>query len=82
MQIVVDIPKGHEQRVLDAFCTDRWTEDSGYTQEEFVNKLTGDWVNSLITDYEKTEAVKVAQEQISAPVVVDKIAEAKAASPE
>lgn len=82
MQITVEVPDSENDRVLNAFCADRWTEDSGYTEEEYVNKIVGDYVNSVVTDYERNLAVQQAQEvEVVAPIK-DEVAEAKIAEAE
>lgn len=87
LTITVDIDSANVQRVLDAFCTDRWTETitdadgketkNPESREDFVSRTVGYYVNQVVTDYERQVHQKAAEAAAAdiAPVVADPAAD-------
>jgi hypothetical protein len=68
MNISIDVPAEVEDRVKEAFCTDRIQEDE--TEEECVNRIVTAYVNQVVTDYERNKRVEEAHAQADgAPVL-------------
>lgn len=68
MNITVEVPAEVEDRVKEAFCTERQQEDE--TEEECIKRIVTSYVNQVVTDYERNKRVEEAHAQADdAPIL-------------
>jgi hypothetical protein len=65
VQVIIDIPNGDVQRVLDAFCDNEDFRQSGLSQAEYSRQRVIQFIKERVRFYEREKARELAVSGIS-----------------